>query len=117
MGLPLFGTVIDYSVASNNSEIVLALGTVTFVNLTSSSDFLNVIGIQNTGGNVDGFLVCFVNKGPFGIVFLHNSSLESTVGNRLLNFSLASKLIASATSAAWRYDGGTNRWHHLWSSF
>src|ERR1043166_2616795 len=111
MGLPLFGTVLSLDLTTNNTEIQLALGATTFVHLTGTNSF-NVIGLQNTGGNVDGLVVCFVNEGSNSITFLHDSSLESTVSNRFFNVTHANKSAQPSLSLAYRYNATTLRWHH-----
>lgn len=115
MGLALFGTVLSLNLTVTNTEIQLGLGVTTLVHLTATSSF-DTVGMLNTGGNVDGLVVCFINEGSNGVTFLHESSLEVTLGNRFVNFGNGNKVVAANAAVWYRYNGATIRWHHIASS-
>jgi hypothetical protein len=104
-----FDKTIDPITVSADQELSLTLGARTLVQLTGSST-VQIFGLAQAGGNIDGAVVTFMNvsnSGTCAFRFMALSASASSTANRFRN---PSQSTGNFTTVGFRYGGITYRY-------
>jgi len=112
MALFWFDTRLGPLTISSSQELSLVLGAKTFVQLTGSSA-VQIFGLAQTGGNVDGAVVTFANVSNGASTtfqFMEQSGSASSPVNRFRNGGVNVTIGALYGGVTYRYDASLLRW-------
>lgn len=100
-------------VTSTNTEWVLALDTITLVNVQVNGNY-TFVGLASIGGNIDGQVVTFALRTgniAFGMTFANRSVLASVPANRFTHTSESGPVLGPSYGAiTYRYDAAAALW-------